>query len=178
MIAIPPDMSLVTFPPPQPFLPFPGGIQFKDAAPMIAGVVDNGVSYDDPRVMVRLNEATKIIMDALIPVGGMMVVNIVAQDRFLVLPPQMENIIEVHPAINDSTAAYGKKDTTQGWYEIVNNSAYLDPASAMDNPLLDFGLNGNPSDTKDVRRIVLLPGDESHQCHASMHGRKALPAAH
>ena len=118
MIAIPnaPDASEIVFPPPQPFLPMPGGLQFKDAAPMIAGVVDNGVSIDDPRVLVRLNEATKIIMDTLIPVGGMMVVNVVAQDRFLILPPQMENIIEVHPATpTDSTAAYGKKDTTQSW---------------------------------------------------------------
>jgi hypothetical protein len=28
---------------------------------MIAGVVDNGVSPDDPRVLIRCNEATKII---------------------------------------------------------------------------------------------------------------------
>ena len=126
---------------------------------MIAGVVDNGVSIDDPRVLVRLNEATKIIMDTLIPVGGMMVVNVVAQDRFLILPPQMENIIEVHPATPaDSTAAYGKKDTTQSWYKIVNGSAYPVPASAMDNPLLDFGLNGNPDDPSDVRRMYYYPG--------------------
>ena len=182
MIAVPnaPDMSLVTFPPPQPFLPLPGGLQFKDAAPMIAGVVDNGVSFDDPRVLVRLNEATKIIMDALIPVGGMMVVNVVAQERFLVLPPQLENIIEVHPLMpTDSTAAYGKKDTTQGWYEIVNNSAYLDPASAMDNPLLDFGLNGNPSDPTDVRRVYYYPGLNPSNATLQCTGAKRyLPLVH
>jgi hypothetical protein len=153
------EMADIVFPPPQAFLPIPGGMQFKDVAPMIAGIVDNGVGFDDPRVLVRLNEATKIIMDYMIPVGGMMVCNITAISRFLVLPPNMENIIEAHPLTPaDSTAAYNKKDTTQVWYEIVSQSAYLDPASAMDNPLLDFGLNGNPEDPEDVRRIYFYPG--------------------
>jgi len=153
------DASDIVFPPPQDFLPIPGGLQFKDVAPMIAGIVDNGVGFDDPRVLVRLNEATKIIMDYMIPVGGMMVCNITAISRFLVLPPNMENIIEAHPLTPaDSTAAYGKKDTTQVWYEIVSQSAYLDPSQAMDNPLLDFGLNGNPTDPEDVRRIYFYPG--------------------
>ena len=153
------DMVDVVFPPPQTSLPLPGGLRFKDAAPMIAGVVDNGVCPDDPRVLVRLNEATKIILDTMIPVGGMMIVNIMAQSRILILPPQMENIIEAHPLTPaDSTAAFGKKDTTQVWYETVSQSAYLDPSAAMDNPLLDFGLNGNPSDQSDVRRVYFYPG--------------------
>ena len=58
----------------------------------------------------------------------------------------------------DSTAAYGKKDTTQGWYEIVNDSAYLDPASAMDNPLLDFGLERQSERPKRCEARLLLPG--------------------
>lgn len=151
--------DIVFPPPPGPggTLPLQGGLQFKDAAPMIAGVVDNGVCSDDPRVLVRLNEATKIIMDYMIPVGGMIIANVTAQGRFLILPPQMENIIEVHPVALD-TKAYGNRDTTQSWYEIVSQSAYLDPASAMDNPLLDFGLNGNPDDPEDVRRVYFYPG--------------------
>ena len=161
------EMTDLVFPPPEPFLPLQGGLQLKDVAPMIAGVVDNGVCADDPRVLVRLNEATKTILDYMIPVGGMMVVNITAQSRFLILPPQMENIIEVHPNPGD-TKAYGNKDTTQGWYEIVSQSAYLDPAQAMDNPLLDFGLNGNPTDPEDVRRVYFYPGlnpsNSSVQC--------------
>lgn len=134
-----------------------GGIQFKDAAPMICTVVDNGVCSDDPRVMVRLNEATKIVLDAMIPVGGMMTVNIAAINQMLVCPPQMENIIELHP-IATSTSSYGSKDITEGWYEIVSNSAYLDPASSMENPLVDRGLNADPDDTDDVRRVYFYPG--------------------
>ena len=45
------------WPPPPEMVPLVGGLQFKDAAPMICGVVDNGVCQDDPRVLVRLNEA-------------------------------------------------------------------------------------------------------------------------
>jgi hypothetical protein len=167
----------IAFPPPTEFLPLPGGLQFRDVAPMICGVVENGVCADDPRVLVRLNEATKIILDALIPVGGMIIANIVAQSRFLFLPPQMENIIEVHPAIpTDSTKAYGDKDTTQAWCEIVNNSAYLDPSQAMDNPLLDFGLNGNPADPSDVRRVYFYPGlDPSNAVVQCTGAKRYLP---
>lgn len=155
-----PSTSGIIFPPPVATLPLTGGLQFRDAAPMISGVVDNGVCSDDPRVLVRLNEATKIILDHLIPVGGMMIANVTAQDRILVLPPQMENVIEAHPLpiVGSGTSAYGNTDTTQSWYEIVSQSAYLDPASAMDNPLTDLGLNGNPLEPSDVRRIYLYPG--------------------
>lgn len=124
---------------------------------MICGVVDNGVCQDDPRVMVRLNEATKIILDYMIPVGGMIIANVTAQSGVLILPPQMENVIEAHP-LDPGTAVYGNKDLSGSWYEIVNNSTYLDPASAMDNPLTDLGLNGNPDDPSDVRRVYYYPG--------------------
>ena len=159
-----PTVSFVFPPPPGPFDSFPlaGGLQFKDVAPMICGVVDNGVCEDDPRVLVRLNEATKIIMDHMIPVGGMMIANITpvaGLDRFLILPPQMENIIEAHPFADD-TKVNGSSDTAQSWCEIVNQSTYLDPEQAMDNPLEDFGLNGNPADPSDVRRIYYYPGLE------------------
>jgi len=141
---------------------------------MICGVVDNGVCADDPRVMVRLNEATKIVLDNMIPVGGMMVANITAQSRFLFLPPQMENIIEVHP-VGDAKA-FGNRDTTGGWYEIINQSAYMDPSMAMDNPLLDFGLNGNPDDPKDVRRVYFYPGlDPSNGVVQATGAKRYLP---
>lgn len=151
------DTTDLVFPPSEGFLPLVGGLQFKDAAPMICGVVDNGVSPDDSRVLVRLNEATKIIIDYMIPVGGMMIANITGQSRFLVLPNVMENVIEAHP-LSPDTGAYGNKDTAQAWYELVSGSAYVDPSSAMDNPLMDFGLNGNPDDPSDVRRVYFYPG--------------------
>jgi hypothetical protein len=123
--------------------PTPGGLQFKDAAPMICGVVDNGVCQDDPRVMVRLNEATKIILDNIIPVGGMMSAWIQATETFLHLPPEMENVIEVHPD-DPGTKVRGSGDVTQGWYEIVSNSTYLDPEQSYDNPLIGWGLWADP----------------------------------
>ena len=147
----------IVFPPPTDFLPLPGGLQFKDAAPMISGVVDNGVCPDDPRVIVRLNEATKIVLDYMIPVGGMIITNVTAQDGLLILPPQMENVIEAHPLAPDTTV-FGDRDVTQSWYEVVNQSAYLDPDKSYDNPLTDLGLNGNPDDPSDVRRVYFYPG--------------------
>lgn len=150
-----PDVGF--FPPPPDSLPTRGGLSFKDAKPMICGVVDNGVDEDDPRVMVRLNEATKIVLDTMIPVGGMMICNIRAIEGLLVLPPTMENIIEAHP-VESGTAVFGNRDITQSWYEIVSNSAYVDPEQTMDNPLTDVGLNANPDDRKDVRRIYFYPG--------------------
>lgn len=147
----------IVFPPPQASLPLQGGLQFKDAAPMIAGVVDNGVCPDDARVMVRLNEATKIVLDTMIPVGGMMIVNVTAQSGILILPAQMENVIEAHPT-DPGTAVFGDKDITQSWYDVVNQSAYLDPDKSYDNPLQDLGLNGNPADPSDVRRVYFYPG--------------------
>src|SRR5436190_9042351 len=83
--------------------PIFGGLQFKDAAPLICGVVDNGVCADDPRVLVRLNEATKMILDTIIPVGGMVTANVTAINGFLILPKEMENAIEVHPLSSGST---------------------------------------------------------------------------
>src|SRR5437899_2725095 len=68
-------------PPPPPLLdpsPAVGGITFEEAAPFLARVVDNGVCVDDDRVMIRTNEATKIILDYLIPVGGMMTADVLA----------------------------------------------------------------------------------------------------
>jgi hypothetical protein len=161
------------FPPPPAILPLQGGLQFKDVAPMICGVVDNGVCQDDPRVMVRLNEATKIILDAMIPVGGMMITNIPAVNRILICPPQMENIIEVHPAVVGSDVkVFGSADINQSWYEVVNNSTYLDPASAMDNPLTDLGLNGDPDNKSDVRRVYFYPGLEPSDAIVQCTGAK------
>jgi hypothetical protein len=64
-------------------------------------------------------------MDYMIPVGGMIIANITAQGRFLILPPQMENIIEVHPVTVDAKVCRTGYHTS--WYESSNQSAYLDP---------------------------------------------------
>jgi hypothetical protein len=173
-----PDVSAIIFPPPPVIV---GGLQFKDVAPMICGVVDNGVCQDDPRVMVRLNEATKIILDAMIPVGG----NIAAQvappeglPRFFILPPQFENAIEAHVVLPGDAKVFGSKDIKQGWYEITTpgNSMFLEPEQQMDNPLIDVGLVPNPTDPSDLRRVYYYPGLEPGTATVQFQGaRRYLP---
>jgi len=160
-------------PGPAPTAPTLGGLQFKDAAPMICGVVDNGISSDDPRVLVRLNEATKIVLDHMIPVGGMAIANITAYNRIVILPPQMENIIEAYPH-DSSTTVRGDSDITQGWYEIVNNSVYLDPAQHYDNPLVDFGLWKAPWTGYEDKlvRVYEYPGLEPNNAVVTCTGAK------
>ncbi len=159
------------FPTPSDTLPLSGGLQFKDAAQMICEVVDNGVGPDDPRVMVRLNEATKIIMDYMIPVGGMATANVAAQGTVIILPPSMENAIECHP-VDPTTKVRGDTDNTQGRYEITNNSTYLDPGQFYDNPLVDLGLNANSSDRSDVRRVYYYPGLQPDNAVLTVTGKK------
>lgn len=173
-----PDFTDIVFPPAPVVI---GGLQFKDVAPMISGVVDNGVCADDPRVMVRLNEATKIILDAMIPVGG----NIAAQvipipefPRFFILPPQFENVIEARVVSPGDAKVYGDKDVKQSWYEIVstNGSAYLEPEQQMDNPLIDVGLVTNPNDPSDLRRVYFYPGLDPATATVQFQGaRRYLP---
>lgn len=147
-----------TLPEPATISPPPGGITFREAAPMLATVVDNGVCFDDPRVKLRLNEATKMVLDNMIPVGGMCMADVAAVNTVLVLPPEMENIYEAVPA--DNTKVYGDTDIKEGWYDIVNNSVYLDPASQHDNPLIDYGLWSDPDSPEVLRRTMAYPGLE------------------
>jgi hypothetical protein len=130
---------------------------FQDAAPMIAGVVENGVCSDDPRVLSRLNEATKIILDYMIPVGGMMTANVQASQGIIMLPPEMENIIEAYPA-DPTVSIRGDLDIAQAWYEIVNQSVYLDPSQHHDNPMIDQGLLPDPANPNVLRRTYQYPG--------------------
>jgi hypothetical protein len=146
----------MSLPIPAPVTPLLGGLQFKDVAPMICTVVDNGVCPDDPRVMVRLNEATKTILDYMIPVGGMAIANVAAVNKILYLPPQMENVI--FTGILGTGQAYNQDDITLGWYEIVNNSTYVDPEQSHDNPLVDLGLVADPTDRSILRRSYIYPG--------------------
>jgi len=156
----------------------PGGIRFKDAKLILATVVDNGICPDDPRVMTRTNEAIKIVLDYMIPVGGMMTVNVAAIDTILYLPPELENAIEVFPVSADFTNVHtnGKvfKDTdiTQGWYQIVNGSTYLDPAQAFDNPLIDHGLWPDADDASVLRRVYEYPGLEPKAALVNVTGAK------
>ena len=158
--------------PPTPTAAPPGGgIQFKDAAPLICGVVDNGVCPDDPRVLQRTNEATKIILDYMIPVGGMMSAVVPALNTQIILPPQMENCIEAFPTY-PNTQVWGDTDITQGWYEIVNNSTYLDPNQHHDNPLVDLGLHPDPTNFAVLRRVYEYPGLSPTNASVTVTGAK------
>jgi hypothetical protein len=175
-----PDIAavLASIPVPPDTTPTAGGVQFKDAAPLICGVVDNGVCADDPRVLVRVNEATKIVLDYMTPVGGMITANIVASEGVIVLPPQMENVVEAFPR-DDGTLVRGDSDIRQAWYEIENQSAYLDPAQHHDNPMVDKGLWPAPWAGHDgeLVRIYTYPGLQPLNAVVSVTGNKRfIPA--
>lgn len=149
----------------------PGGIQFRDAKPILAGVVDNGVDPDDPRVMKRTNEAIKIVLDKMIPVGGMATYNITAVNQILVFPPQLENAYEAFPA-DPNTKVRGDTDNTQSWYDLVSNSAYLDPSQQHDNPLIDLGLKTDANDPSILHRVYQYPGLDPTNAVVTVTGAK------
>lgn len=132
-----------------------GGIKYSAAAPLLAGVTDNGIDPADPRVMVRTNEATKIVLDTLVPVGGMITADLMATGTILLLPKEFENAIEVE-VLNDASVR-GRTDVTQGWYEIINQFTYVDPTMVQDNPLVDLGLVPD-TDPTILRRKYDYPG--------------------
>lgn len=155
-----------------------GGLQYRDAKAFLAGVVDNGVDPDDPRVLTRTNEATKIVLDYIIPVGGMATYNVQAESEFLVLPPQLENCIEAYPA-DSHTKVRGSSDIAQGWYEIMNNSVYLDPGQHHDNPLVDMGLRPQADDPSILRRVYQYPGLQPPDAVVVVTGKKRfIPIQH
>lgn len=110
-------------------------------------VVENGVDASDSRVMTRTNEATQMILGAyhpqtfepIIPVNGMMTAEILVEDEFFLLPPEMESVIFVE-VISTNTTVSGGEVVGQGFYDIVNPFTYVDPSMAHDNPLEDHFL--------------------------------------
>lgn len=138
-----------------------GGITYGAAKVELATVVANGIGGTGPRVMPRTNEAIKAILDEMIPVNGMMTVDIVSATesgrQILLLPKEMENAIEVEVLQNLGGAnVNGQDDVTQGW-NLVTNFTYVDPANAHDNPLVDLGLVPD-SDPTILRRKYWYPG--------------------
>lgn len=134
----------------------PGGITLGVARPVLAKVIENGTCSDDKRVIVRINEATKAILDHLIPVGGMITADVVAIGTELLLPPEMENAIEVE--ILDGALYRERTDVTQGWYNIVTQSTYIDPSMSHDNPMVDLGLVPDAANPAILRRKYAYPG--------------------
>lgn len=134
----------------------PGGITYGQAKTTIARVVDNGLCDTDPRVLERTNEATKLLLDAIVPVGGMATYDVVADGTTLLLPPELENAIEVE--VQGEGSIFGQTDVRQGWYNVVNNFTYVDPSMQNDYPLVDLYLHPDPADANVLRRKYDFPG--------------------
>lgn len=133
-----------------------GGLTYGATKAQLCTVVENGVCADDSRVLVRTNEATAAILNVLIPVGGMITADIVATGTTLLLPAEFENAIEVE--VQGLGEVNSSGDVTQGFYDIVNNFAYVDPEAAHDNPLVDEYLQPDPGDPTILRRQYDYPG--------------------
>ncbi len=131
------------------------GITYGAAKQSLAKVVENGIDPTDPRVRDRTDEAIREILDALIPVGSMLTADVVATGTTLLLPPELENAIQVE-VLSPSTVL-GNTDVTSGWYEIINQFAYVDPSMAHDLPLVDQFLQPDPVDNTVLRRQYDFP---------------------
>lgn len=151
-----------------------GGLRYSDVKTELATVVANGVGPSDPRVLMRVNEATKAILDQMIPVNGMLTVDITAiTDAYgretLLLPKEMENAIEVE--VLPGSTVNGQNDVKQGW-NLVSNFTYVDPSNAHDNPLVDLGLVPDNSDPTILRRLYHYPGLEAPEALVRVTGAK------
>src|SRR4051812_24998080 len=127
-----------------------GGLTFGQAKAALAKVAENGICEDDPRVISRVNEATAALLLEIIPVNGMMTVDIVADGNILLLPKEMENAIEVE--VLNSGTVHGQSDVRQGWFDVVNPFTYVDPSAAHDNPLIDHFLVPDTGDPTKIGR--------------------------
>ncbi len=134
----------------------PGGLTYGEVKTTLARVVDNGVCDDDPRVLERTNEATKLLLDALIPVGGMATYDIIADGTTLLLPPELENAIETE--VRGSGLVNNESDVRGGWYDLVNQFTYVDPDMQHDSPLVDQFLHPDPTNASILRRQYDFPG--------------------
>lgn len=133
-----------------------GGLTYGAVKASLAQVVENGVCADDSRVLPRVNEATRALLEELIPVNGCMTVDLVATGTELFLPKEMENAIEVE--VRGGAKVHGNADVTQGWYQVVNQFTYVDPTAQHDNPLVDLFLQPDPVDPTILRRKYDYPG--------------------
>jgi len=134
-----------------------GGITYGQAKTTISRVVDNGVCDDDARVLERVDEAQKYLLSEIIPVNGCATYDIVADGTKILLPPELENAIEVE-VVGTSSRINNQSDVKQGWYDIVNNFTYVDPEMQHDFPLVDEFLRQSPTDPYTLVRQYDFPG--------------------
>lgn len=133
-----------------------GGLTFGATKAQLATVVENGVCDDDPRVLIRTNEATSAILNEIIPVNAMLTADVLAVGTTLLLPKEFENAIEVE--VQGAGQVNSSDDQKQGWYDIVNHFAYVDPNAQQDSPLVDEYLQPDPVTPTILRRQYDFPG--------------------
>lgn len=133
-----------------------GGLTYGAVKSTLSEVCENGLSPTDTRVLKRTNEATAILLQELVPVGGMLTADIVADGTTLLLPKEFENSIEVE--IQGAGNVDGNIEHQQGWYDIINPSTYVDPQFQHDSPLVDQFLQPDPDDDSILRRQYDFPG--------------------
>lgn len=149
------------------------GILFGAAKAELGTVVAGGQCSDDARIKARTDEATKMLLSHLIPVGGMATYDVVAAGTTLLLPKELENAIEVE-VLNGATVR-NQTDVTQGWYDLVTNFTYVDPAGQHDNPLVDLGLVADEDDAAILRRKYDYPGLENNATVRVTGAKRFLP---
>lgn len=132
------------------------GITYGSAKAILATICENGIDPDDSRVQNRTDEAQKEILDSILPVNSMMTVDITASGTTLLLPQEMENALFIE--ILGGATVNNQTDTTFGWFDIVNQFAYIDPSEAHDLPLVDQFLQPDPNDSTILRRQYDFPG--------------------
>lgn len=133
-----------------------GGLTFGTVKALLAPAVANGIDPNSSRVLLATNSATKALMDEIIAVNGMATYDVVADGTTLLLPKELENAIEVE--VLGMGTVNSNSDVKQGFYTLVNNFTYVDPAMHHDNPLVDQFLQPDPSDPTILRRQYDFPG--------------------
>lgn len=149
------------------------GITFGDVKADLATVVGNGQCADDPRVLPATNEATKVLLDHLIPVNGMAIYDVTADGTILLLPKELENAIEVE--VLGAAKVNNQSDIKHGVYDIVSNFTYIDPSTAHDLPLDDLGLERDPDDHSILRRKYDFPGLDANSVVRVTGAKRYIP---
>lgn len=107
-------------------------ITVAEAKGTLCRAVDNGVPADDPRVIMRINEAMERLMVSGHYVGMTQELTICSQSQCFTLPRQIESVQEIF--ILDQSL-----DVNDGWYSVENPATYVDPDFLNDVVLVDRG---------------------------------------
>ena len=70
--------------------------------------------------------------EPVIPVNGMMIVEVDVVDGHFYLPPEMDSVIHMETAVPEAP------DLRQGFYNIINPFTYIDPSMSHDQPFYDL----------------------------------------